>query len=76
MKKTLLTTTILFAVFAFSCKVKHSITWSRSGCWYEAEIQREICGATEAYNAADSTYTMRTFDGWAVEVSSSRITWK
>lgn len=59
----------------FSCKSSKTVSvYGKYGCWQEQ--QTNVCGDAEKYNSADSTYTMRTRDGWAMKIPASAISWK
>lgn len=68
---------ILFAglLLAAACKVVKLPT-PAVGSWYEPEVSRTVTGKAESFSASDSTYTMRTYDGWAMKIKAYRITWK
>lgn len=75
MKRILTLTTAL--LFMASCKVTTLPTEKEiEGCWYEGQVRRHVCGVAEKYNANDSTYIMRTYDGWAMRVAMDKICWK
>ena len=76
MKKTLLATILIALTFILACKVTVPIVNGSAGCWYEKEVGRIVYGFAEEYNPKDSTYIMRTYDGWAMKVKSLNIKWK
>lgn len=76
MKKILLATMLVALTFIFACKLTVPIINGKTGCWYEKELDREVCGVAEKYTAEDSIYVMRTYDGWAMKIKSEKINWK
>lgn len=76
MLKTSIIPAIVLVVFLFSCKSTVPVVNGKAGCWFEKEVYREVCGTAEEYRGKDSTYIMRTYDGWAMRVKASAISWK
>lgn len=74
MKNTLLFSMLFF--FISACSPLVTIVGYKSGCWHENESYQDVCGFAEKYNPVDSTYIMRTYDGWTMKVKSSEIKWK
>lgn len=73
--KAILTLAIALVLATCSCKTTKIVN-GKVGCWYETEVKRDVCGIAEQYNYKDSTYTMRTGDGWAMKVEACDISWK
>lgn len=74
MKKLLLIGLVFSSIYACSPVIK--LVGTKTGCWYEKSSHKEVCGVAEKYSAVDSTYSMRTYDGWVMKINASEINWK
>lgn len=52
---------------------------NKLGCWYEPTLtgvgRRFVMGFAQSEMQKDSTYRMRTTDGWMMSIKYNQITW-
>lgn len=74
--KLIIAIAVIAAVFLLNGCLATNIETGRPCCWYEPETHSSSCGTVVKYSEKTSCYTVRTFEGWTMQVRADKIQWR